>query len=358
VSDVRWGGGGRISHRVKVESGFLAVGDGVIAKVDAERRKASQRNHTATHLLHAALRAVLGGHVRQAGSLVAPERLRFDFTHYEPVGAEEIRSVEDSVNAGIMDNLPVRIAVEDFEKARARGAMALFGEKYGEQVRVVEIPGASCELCGGTHVAATGEIGSFRVIWESGIAAGVRRIEAVTGSVAVETAREASGRLERVAAILKVPARDLEEGAAKIAESCRGLEKEVGELRRRLAGQEAGEMMRLAEEVKGIRLIASVVSAADMEILKEMADRLQEDIGDGVVCLGAGIENRAAIVVSVGAGAVARGVKASLIAKKIGEAVGGRGGGKDGFAQAGGKNPEALGDALKRCRQVIAELAR
>jgi alanyl-tRNA synthetase len=161
-----------------------------------------------------------------------------------------------------------------------------------------------------------------------------------------------------VAAILKVPARDLEEGAAKIAESCRGLEKEVGELRRRLAGQEAGEMMRLAEEVKGIRLIASVVSAADMEILKEMADRLQEDIGDGVVGLGAGIENRAAIVVSVGAGAVARGVKASLIAKKIGEAVGGRGGGKDGFAQAGGKNPEALGDALKRCRQVIAELAR
>ncbi len=359
VCEVRWLGGGRISHRVIIENGTLALGDGVVAKVDAERRKATQRNHTATHLLHAALRSVLGGHVRQSGSFVAPDRLRFDFTHYEPLSEDDMRMVEDIVNSKIMDNTPVRTAMEAFEKAKARGAMALFGEKYGQDVRVVEIEDASCELCGGTHVGATGDIGSFRIVWESGIAAGTRRIEAVTGQVAVEVGREASKELEKVSSTLRVPVRDLEDGARKTIEKVKGLEKEIAELRQRLAGSEVQEILKSMKEVHGIKVVAARVDAPDIEILKHLADRLQESLGDGVVCLGSKLEDRAAIVVSVGAPLVqANGIKASLVAKKLGEIVGGRGGGKDTFAQAGGKHVEMIDAALGRCAEVIAELVK
>jgi len=352
-----WTAGNRISHRVKVEQGSLAAGDGVIARVDVERRRATQRNHTSTHLLQAALRSLLGAHVRQSGSLVAPDRLRFDFTHYEPLSDEDVRAVEDAVNHRIMENIPVIIEMEAFEKAKARGAMALFGEKYGEQVRVVAIEGASCELCGGTHVRATGDIGSFRIVSETGIAAGTRRIEAVTGQGALEVGREAFREVEKASAILRVPARELEDGARKAAERIKGLEREIAELRQRLAGSEVGEILKTVREVGGIRVAAALVNAPDGEILKHLADRAQGEVGDGIVCLGSRIENRVAIVVSVGAGAVARGVKASAIAKKLGEKVGGRGGGKDTFAQAGGKNPEMLEAAIASCAEVVAGLA-
>jgi alanyl-tRNA synthetase len=356
VAEVRWAAGNRISHRVMVEHGSLAAGDGVIARVDGERRRATQRNHTATHLLQAALRSILGAHVRQSGSLVAPDRLRFDFSHYEPIADEDLRAVEDTVNSRIMENIPVHIEVEDFEKARARGAMALFGEKYGEKVRVVAIEDASCELCGGTHVRYTGEIGSFRIVSETGIAAGTRRIEAVTGHTALEVGREALKDVEKASAILRVPARDLEEGARKAAERVKGLEKEIAELRQRLAGSEVGEILKNLREVSGIKVAAARVNVPDGEILKHLADRAQEQVGDGVVCLGSKIEDRAAIVVSVGAATVSRGVKASAIAKKLGEIVGGRGGGKDTFAQAGGKSPDMLDAAIGRCAEVIAGL--
>jgi alanyl-tRNA synthetase len=356
VTEVRWQAGSRISHRVMVEKGWLATGDGVVARVDAERRKATQRNHTATHLLHAALRSVLGTHVRQSGSLVAPDRLRFDFSHYEPLSEDDVRTVEDIVNARIMADLPVRTEMESFEKAKARGAMALFGEKYGEKVRVVEIEDAGCELCGGTHVGSTGEIGSFRIVWESGIAAGTRRIEAVTGYVAVEVGREAVKEIERVSAILRVPARELEDGARKAVERTKGLEKEIADLRRRVAGSEVDAILANSREVGGVKVVAARVEAPDMEILKHMADRLQESLGDGVVCLGSKVDDRAAIVVSVGTPTVSRGVKASVIAKRLGEMVGGRGGGKDTFAQAGGKDPGMLDAAIARCAEVITDL--
>ena len=357
VREVRWAGG-RIMHRVLVENGSLAEGEGVVARVDAERRRATQRNHTATHLLHAALRSVLGGHVRQSGSLVDPERLRFDFTHYEPLSENEIRAVEDIVNVKILENIPVRTAYETFEKARARGAMALFGEKYGQQVRVVDIEDASCELCGGTHVGATGDVGSLRIVWESGIAAGTRRIEAVTGLAALEVGREAAGVVERASRILKVSVRDLEEGAKRTVERLRNLEREVSDLRQRLAGQEVGEILKDAREVAGLKVIARRVDAPDLEVLKHLADRLQEALGGGVVCLGAAIDGRAAVVVSVGQSVVGAGVKASVVAKKMGEMVGGRGGGKDSFAQAGGKNLDMLDEALARCPDVIADLVK
>lgn len=356
VAEVRWAAGNRISHRVMMEQGSLAAGDGVIARVDVERRRATQRNHTATHLLQAALRSLLGAHVRQSGSLVTPDRLRFDFSHYEPLSDEDVRAVEDAVNHRIMENIPVRTEMEAFEKARARGAMALFGEKYGEQVRVVAIEGASCELCGGTHARSTGEIGSFRIVSETGIAAGTRRIEAVTGQAALEVGREAFKEVERASAILRVPSRELEEGARKSAERIKGLEKEIAELRQRLAGSEVGEILKTLREVSGIKVAAARVTVPDGEILKHLADKAQEQVGDGVVCLGSKIEDRAAIVVSVGAAAVSRGVKASVIAKKLGEIVGGRGGGKDTFAQAGGKSPEMLDAAIGGCAEVIAGL--
>jgi alanyl-tRNA synthetase len=357
VLDVTWGGGSRISHRARVDTGSLSVGEGVVAHVDVARRKATQRNHTATHLLHSALRSVLGGHVRQSGSLVAPDRLRFDFTHYEPVCGDEILRVEDIVNMKILDDLPVRSSVEPFENAKAKGAIALFGEKYGQEVRVIEIEGTSCELCGGTHVGSTGEIGGFRIVSETGIAAGIRRVEAVTGHAFVELSREATHGLEELSSILKVPVRDLEDGARKTMERIKELEKEVTGLRQRLAGAEIDEIIKGAKAIGGIKVVAARVDAPNIELLKHMADRLRERLADGVVCLASGAGDRVFIVVSVAPSVVSdKGLKASAIAKKMGELVGGKGGGKDTFAQAGGKSADLLDVALGRCEGVIASL--
>ena len=357
VTDVKVQGG-RIIHMVKVEKGTLAVGDGVVARVDAARRKAIQRNHTATHLMHGALRSVLGGHVRQSGSLVSSERLRFDFTHYEPLSDEDIRTVEDMVNTKVLADLPVKTAVEAFEDAKARGAIALFGDKYGRQVRVVEIENTSCELCGGTHVRATGEIGSFRITSESGIAAGIRRIEAITGHAVLDTMRRTDRDLSDISAVLRVPARDVVEGARKLVERMKNLEKDVSRLQSDLAGGEVERIVEGAEEVVGIRVAAARVEAASIEILKELADKVKERLGEGVVCVGTVAGDRAIIVASVDDSiAEKRGIKASAIAKKMGEYVGGKGGGKSTFAQAGGKDTGNLAEAIAKCSEVVDGLA-
>jgi alanyl-tRNA synthetase len=354
VADVRWLGGHRISHRVSVEAGSLSIGDGVVAKVDVARRKATQRNHTATHLLHAALRSVLGSHVRQSGSLVAPDRLRFDFTHYEPLSAEEIERVEDAINRKVVDNIPVCSSIQAFEDAKAKGAMALFGEKYGQDVRMIEIEDTSCELCGGTHVDATGEIGTFRMVSESGIAAGVRRIEAVTGHVAIQISRDTSKELEEISSILKVPVRDAKDGARKIAERVRELEKELADLHQRLAGVEVETLVKDVKDVKGIPVVTARVEAPNVELLKQLADRVRDRLQDGVVCLASVSSERVFVVVSVSPDLAKRtGLKASAVAKKVGEMVGGRGGGKDTFAQAGGKDVGMVEAALERVPEVI-----
>jgi alanyl-tRNA synthetase len=359
VTEVKLLGGGRISHCVRVEKGILNTGDGVVARVDVDKRKATQRNHTATHLLHGALRSVLGGHVRQSGSLVAPERLRFDFTHYEPMTDEDIRTIEDIVNAKVLDDIPVRTAVEPFEEAKARGAIALFGDKYGQTVRVVEIEGTSCELCGGTHVRATGEIGGFRIVSESGIAAGIRRIEAVTGVAVIQAAREADRQLAEISSILRVPAHDLADGARKTVERAKTLEKEVSELRDQLAAGEVDRIVRGATDVSGIKVAASRVEANSVDLLKRLADRVMENLPGGVVCVGSAAEDRVYIVISVDSSlAQKRGIKASTIAKKMGEFVGGKGGGKDTFAQAGGRETGKLDEAIASCVEVVAGLAR
>jgi alanyl-tRNA synthetase len=359
VLGVKVSGGGRITHRVRIEAGTLGEGDGVVARVDMDRRKATQRNHTATHLLHGALRSVLGGHVRQSGSLVAPERLRFDFTHYEPLTEDELRSIEDIVNAKVLQNLPVRTSIEAFEDAKAKGAMALFGDKYGQKVRVVEIEDASCELCGGTHVGATGEIGAFRVTSESGIAAGVRRIEALTGLAAIDAWRVTDGELSEVSSTLRVPARDLAGGARKVIERTKALEKEVAELRGRLAGSEVDGIISRAADVDGIKVAASRVEAPGVDLLKSLADRVKEKLPGGIVCVGSAAEDRVYIVISVDPSvAEERGITASAIAKKMGEMVGGKGGGKATFAQAGGKETGRLDEAISSCAEVVAALAK
>jgi len=357
VSHVRWIGGTVIEHHVRVDSGRISKGDGVVAKVDLEHRKATQRNHTATHLLHAALRSVLGGHVRQAGSLVAPDRLRFDFTHYEPLSEDEIVEIEDRVNRTILENIPVRTSIEPFEAARAKGAIALFGEKYGQKVRVVEIENTSCELCGGTHVSRTGDIGSFRIVSESGIAAGVRRIEAVTGTSAVAFSRAATERIERLSQVLKVPERDLEDGAQKLLARMAELEKQVRSLRQRLAGIEVEEMLKSARQIDGIKVVTRAVGDADVEFLKDLADRVRQKMPQSVVVVGSSQGDRVVLVVGVDKQVVMEtGLKASAIAKRLGEMVGGRGGGKDTFAQAGGKLASKLQDTLEKTLEVVRDL--
>jgi alanyl-tRNA synthetase len=359
VLEVGWGAGAGISHRVRVEKGRLSTGEGVIARVDAALRKATQRNHTATHLLHAALRSVLGGHVRQAGSLVAPDHLRFDFTHFEPMDEDDLAKVEDIVNSRILDNRPVRPTIEAFEKAKAKGAIALFGEKYGQEVRVVTIEDASCELCGGTHVGSTGEIGGFRVVSESGIAAGIRRIEAITGLAFVRHVRELSGEIAEVSSLLKVPAKDLGSGARKVMDRTRDLERELSQLRQRLAGSRADDIISGVKEVAGVKVAAARMETGGMDVLKQTADRLRERLPGGVICLGSADGEKVFIVVSVDPAVVSEhGLKASAIAKRLGEVVGGRGGGKDTFAQAGGRDPSALDRAIESSMEVISELVR
>jgi alanyl-tRNA synthetase len=359
VEAVQWLGGDSISHTVLVEAGDLRVGEGVVAKVDVPRRKSTQRNHTATHLLHNALRSVLGGHVRQSGSHVAPDRLRFDFTHYEPLSEDEVRKIEDMVNCKIMDNLPVASSLEAFETAKERGAIALFGDKYGQEVRVISIEETSCELCGGTHVGSTGEIGGFRVQSESGIAAGIRRIEALTGFAVIEAGRTAEAELRRVASTIRVPVHDIEDGARKAMDRVKRLEKETSQLRERLAGSEIDDILGKVSDAAGVKVIASRVDVPDIQLLKKLADQVKDRTPDAVVCVGSASGDKVFIVVSVAPSLVKdKGIKASAIAKKLGELVGGKGGGKDVFAQAGGKHADKLDSALEQCSEVVAAFVR
>jgi len=358
VTNVGWRHG-RIFHRIRVEKGSIEVKQGVVAKIDLEHRRATQRNHTATHLLHSALRSLLGTHVRQAGSLVAPDRLRFDFTHYEPLSDEDIVQIENLVNQRILENLPVRTGIEPFEKARSRGAMALFDGKYGQEVRVVEIEQVSCELCGGTHVRSTGEIGCFRIISEGGIAAGVRRIEAVTGMSALEYSREATSRIKNLSSILRVAPRQLELGAQKILERVEALESELKVLRTRIVEMEVKDSQREIETVKGIKVVARRIDGANLDMLKQFADTVVSALKDVVVVVGSEVGGNAVVITRVSQSVLNQsGLKASAIAKRIGEMVGGKGGGKDTFAQAGGKNVENLDSALASCIEIIKEILK
>jgi alanyl-tRNA synthetase len=344
------------AHHLRVTSGVLRAGDRVAAEVDIEPRDATRRNHTATHLLHAALREVLGSHVKQAGSLVAPDRLRFDFAHVQPVAREELERIERIVNDQIIRNTPVTTEIRTPEEAIAAGAMALFGEKYGDRVRVVTVPGFSMELCGGTHVAATGDIGCFVIAAESGVAAGTRRIEALTGASAIAWIQQQRQTLMALLEAAHAPADQAVAVIERLQADARRLAREVSQLKTKLAmGGGRDDDADAIVDVHGVKLARRKVSDLDKDALRSLADSLKARIKSGVVVLACANDGRVQIVVAVTSDLTSR-IKAGQIVKEIAPIVGGGGGGRPDFAEAGGKQPDKIDEMLAASEQVVARL--
>lgn len=350
--------GGKTWHQVRVEAGELTVGQEVYAQVDGERRKAIARHHSATHLLHRALREILGGHVQQAGSLVAPERLRFDFTHFEPLTGEQLRAVERLVNEKILAALPVEVLETTLEEARAIGAIALFQEKYGERVRVVKMADFTAELCGGTHVSNTGEIGVFKIAAEGGIGAGIRRLEAVAGTAALDLLAAREDEWESLAALLKTSPEQVVQRVDGLLGELRQKEKEIARLRAELYRYQLGDLLKQVREVDGVKVLAAQVNEVDMAGLRDLADSLRERLGSGVVVLGTPAGEKVNFVATVSKDLLARGFHAGKLIREVAEVAGGGGGGRPDMAQAGGKQPEKLPDALAKAVEVVTELCR
>ena len=343
---------GYSAHLVRCARGTLRVGDTVQARVDAARRDSIRKNHTATHLLHAALRQLVGFHVKQSGSLVAPDRLRFDFTHYAALSPEDLIEIEDLVNRKVMDNLPVTTLVQDLNQAVSEGAMALFGEKYREQVRVVSVDGFSKELCGGTHVSRTGDIGLFKIVSESGIAAGVRRIEAITGRGALLRFREDEALLSQLEGLSKGTRPELVGSVRKYQTSIRSLEKELQDMRYRVAQDRVGQLLHAARRVNDVRVLTSVVDRLDKASLRNLADELKSRIGRGVVVLATSDPDRVSLVAAITSN-LTPGLHAGKMVKEIASLVGGGGGGRPDMAEAGGKDPSKLPLALEAVASYV-----
>ncbi len=353
VVDTHKDNAGTFFHHVLVTAGSLVVGQTIALTVDAERRRAIERNHTATHLLHAALRDVLGDGVRQAGSLVSPERLRFDFTYNQPIGSDELARVEDTVNHWVREAVPTEIAVQDRATAQARGAMALFGEKYGDEVRTVEIPGFSLELCGGCHVRNSGEIGLALATGERGIASGVRRVEMVTGTGAAALVRERQRLLDDVERALGVPAARAGVKVGDLQGKVKALEKELAQVRMQLVSG-AGDPGSEAMEVAGIKVIAREIPSAPVPELRAMADKLRDQQGSGIVVLASPQgDDKVTLIVTVSKDLTGQ-IKAGDLVKTLAPIVDGRGGGRPDFAQAGGKAPAKLGEMLAAVPEAVA----
>ncbi|MGI9068222.1 MAG: alanine--tRNA ligase [Pyrinomonadaceae bacterium] len=355
---------GLIVHKVKVEKGILKVGDTVSAEVNVEKRDATRRNHTATHLMHAALREVLGTHVKQAGSVVAPTYLRFDFTHYQPLATDEIEEIERLVNYHILRNEPVQTNEMAVEEAMRSGAMALFGEKYGEKVRVLSIKGAggtedifSKELCGGTHVRATGDIGLFKITSDESIASGVRRIRAVTGVEAFERFREAETILDRVAGGLRTSRTELPAQVERLQDELKKARREADELRMKIASGAISSSSNGDEsrEVAGVRVVAREASGLDSAGMRQLSDTLLARIKSGVVVLGRSSDGKVSLIVRTSADLTSK-IPAGQVIKELAHIVGGRGGGKPDMAEGGGSQPEKLAEALEASYAVVEKL--
>jgi alanyl-tRNA synthetase len=337
--------GGSHAHTGVLDIGDMRIGDRIEAVVDEERRIAIALNHSATHLLHAALREVLGPHVQQKGSLVAPDRLRFDFSHHQALTPDELRRVEQRVNAVIRVNAAAETRVMTFDDAVAAGAMALFGEKYAHDVRVLSIGDFSMELCGGTHVARAGDIGLFKIVAESGVAAGVRRVEAITGRAAYEWVVRTDQVLRDVAQMLRGSREDVDEKVRELVERSRKLEKEVQQLKSKLAGGQGGDLSAQAKDVNGIKVLAAQLENADAKSLRAALDQLKSKLGSSVIVLATVEDRKVVLVAGVSADLIDK-LKAGEIAGAVAAQVGGRGGGRADFAQAGGTQPENLTPAL------------
>ncbi|HIR44940.1 MAG TPA: alanine--tRNA ligase, partial [Candidatus Ventrisoma faecale] len=347
--------GGKVGHVGVVESGMFQVGDRVTLKVDADNRQLTCKNHSATHLLHKALRQVLGTHVEQAGSLVTADRLRFDFTHFSAMTPEEIAQVEEIVNKEIREDLAVRTDIMGIEEAKKTGAMALFGEKYGETVRVVRMGDFSTELCGGTHVANTGAIASFKIISEAGIAAGVRRIEALTSQGLMNYYKELEDELHSAAKAAKTTPAALTSRIETLLDEIKALHSENEKLKSRLANDSVKDVLSQVIDVKGVKVLAVKVDDVDMNGLRNLGDQLKEKLGEGVVVLASATDGKVNLMASATEEAMKKGAHAGNLIKAIAGFVGGGGGGRPNMAQAGGKNPAGIPDSLAKVAEVVAE---
>lgn len=335
----------------------LRVGDVVTAVIDNERRDAIRRNHTATHLLHAALRTTLGTHVKQAGSLVAPDRLRFDFSHYAEIGEQDLLDIEDLVNQHILKNEEVRTDQMDIDQALATGAMALFGEKYGDRVRVLSVADGtfSRELCGGTHVQRTGDIGLLKIVSEGSVAAGTRRIEAITGTGVLEHLRKADETIGMVGETLRAKPGEVVEAAQKLAEAEKKLRKELEAQKMKRAAAQAGDLLDQAREVKGVRVLSARVEGVSRPAMRQMVDHLRAKLGSGVVALGAVEDGKAALIIGVTKDLTAR-LDAGKIVRQAAALMEGSGGGRKDLAEAGGKNPEKLDESVNAVPGIVEKL--
>ncbi len=345
--------GGRIAHAGEVVDGTFKVGSSVTLRVDAENRAKTCRNHSATHLLQKALREVLGDHVEQAGSYQDPDKTRFDFSHHQAMTKEELQKVEDLVNEKIAEALPVVTEEMSMEDAKKTGAMALFGEKYGDTVRVVKMGDFSIELCGGTHVSNTSHVGIFKIVSESGVAAGVRRIEALTGSNARAYYKNVEANLDEAAKLLKTNASDVTDHIKKLQDELKVLKSENESLKSKEAQAALGDVMDQVKEVKGVKLLATSLKGVDMNGLRDLGDQMKTKLGEGVVVLVSDCDGKVNLVTMATDGAMAKGAHAGNLVKAIAPKVGGGGGGRPNMAQAGGKNPAGISDALTEAEKVL-----
>jgi alanyl-tRNA synthetase len=341
-------------HHGEMKTGELKVGDTVAARVDAHARTRAAWNHSATHLMHAALRKVLGAHVTQKGSLVDSHRTRFDFSHPQPLSEEEIRTVEALVNRAIRANYPVEVRLMPYDAAIQAGALALFGEKYGEQVRVLTMGDFSTELCGGTHVSRTGDIGLFKIVSESGVAAGIRRIEAVTAEGALAYTHETEARLHEAARMLKAPAAEVPSKIAHVLDQVRALEKELARLKGRLASSQGGDLAAQAVNVNGAQVLATTIDGADAKVLRETLDQLKSRLRSAAIVLGSTEGGKVMLIAGVTSDLTDK-IKAGELVNHVAVQVGGKGGGRPDMAQAGGTNPAGLAAALQSVPTWVAQ---
>ena len=347
--------GGKFGHVGHVTKGMIKIGDKVTMEVDRENRALAANNHSATHLLQKALRMVLGTHVEQAGSLNNANRLRFDFTHFSAMTEEQLKEVEAIVNREIRNHLPVVVRNMPIEEAKKTGAAALFGEKYGDIVRVVSMGDFSIEFCGGTHVANTGDIMAFKILSESGVAAGVRRIEALTSKGLMDYYEEQEQKLHEAAKMLKTTPDNMEEKISHLQAENKALKSEVESLKGKLAKDAMGDVMNQVTEVVGVKLLAAKVEGVDMNGLRDLGDQLKDKLGEGVVVLVSATDGKVSLMAMATKGAIDKGAHAGNLIKACAACVGGGGGGRPNMAQAGGKKPEGMNDALAKAKEVLAE---
>ena len=350
--------GTKVGHVGHVVKGMIKIGDAVTLEVDAKNRALTERNHSATHLLQKALRTVLGSHVEQAGSLVDPDKLRFDFTHFSPMTPEEIAKVEEIVNQEIQNGLDVVTNEMTIDEAKKTGAMALFGEKYGEKVRVVSMGEFSREFCGGTHVKNTAEIKTFKILSESGVAAGVRRIEALTGDNVIAYYKKMEEEFQEAAKVVKSTPANLKERLEHLTAEMKELQSENEALKSRAAKDALGDVMNQIEDVKGVKLLATSVSGVDMNGLRDLGDQLKDKIGEGVVVIASDCDGKVNLIAMATDAAMKQGAHAGNLIKAIAGNVGGGGGGRPNMAQAGGKNPAGIPDAIAQAKTALENMLK